>query len=169
MQTRNHLHSHDGSHRTAGQPPAANWSQHLGWLRFTYDDDRWVWSPRVEQMHGYRPGTVAPSTMLVLSHVHPDDVGKLAEALNDVRRTHRPFSSSHRIVDTNSHVHEVVMVGAPFHDTDGTQVGLQGFYLGRAPATTTDGREQATRRLRAVAARGHTEEWRQRTRAATRC
>ncbi len=146
-----------------------HWSQHLGWFRFTYDDDRWVWSSRIEQLHGYRPGTVAPSTRLVLSHVHPHDGRKLAAALKDVRHTHRPFSSSHRIVDRNSHVHEVVMVGAPFYDTDGTQVGLQGFYLGLGPATTTDGREQATQRRRAVAARGHTEEWRQRIRAGTRC
>ena len=171
MDTHNHLHLDNGSQRRAGQPRAANWSQHVGWFRFTYADERWVWSPRVEQMHGYRPGTVAPSTTLVLSHIHPDDVPEVAAALVDgVTRTHRSFSSCHRIVDTNSHVRDVVMVGAPFYDTQGTLLGLQGFYLDMTPATTTvdgeDPREQAARQLRAVAAAGgHTEDRRQRIRA----
>lgn len=84
-----------------GRPGAAEWSQPLGWFRFSYDDERWVWSPKVEQLHGYRPGTVVPSTTLVLSHIHPDDGHDVAAAIQAVRRTRRPFSSSHRIVDTN--------------------------------------------------------------------
>lgn len=176
METRDHLHLDNGAHgscRRIGRPLAASWLQHAGWFRFSYDDDRWVWSPRVEQMHGYQPGTVAPRTMLVLSHVHPDDVHKVATDLYDVRRTHRSFNSCHRIVDTNCHVHEVVMVGAPFYDTHGTLLGLQGLYLDLTPTTTASGdgsREQAAHRLRALAAgSGHTEDRRQRIRAATRC
>lgn len=110
---------------------APNWSQHQGWFRFTYGDEPWMWSPRVEQMHGYRPGTVAPSTALVLSHIHPDDASAVAAALEDVTRTHRSFSSCHRIFDTNSCMHEVVMVGAPFYDANRALLGLQGFYLNR--------------------------------------
>jgi hypothetical protein len=49
-----------------------------GWLlagSFTYlaIEDRWEWSDEVAIMHGYRPGTVTPTTELVLSHKHPDD------------------------------------------------------------------------------------------------
>lgn len=161
MQTRTDLH----------QPLAMSWSQDLGWFRFTYDDDRWTWSPQVEQMHGYRPGTTAPSTTLVLSHVHPHDGREVAAALHDVPRTQVPFSSCHRVVDTHSHVHEVVMVGGPCYDAHGTLTGLQGFYLDLTPITAGDDhREHTAHKLRALAAaRSHTEDRRQWIRAATRC
>lgn len=174
MQACDHLNLDSGGRRPVAQPLAANWSRHGGWFRFSYGDDRWVWSPQVEQMHGYRPGTVAPTTRLVLSHVHPDDGHQVAAALYDVHRTHRSFSSCHRIVDTNFHVHEVVMVGAPFYDGRATLLGLQGLYLDLTPAITPwagDGhREEATDRLRSLAAgRGDSEDRRRRVRAATQC
>jgi hypothetical protein len=109
------------------KPLAADWSQHLGWFRFYFDDDRWMWSPQLERMHGYLPGTTAPSTFLVLSHVHHDDFHRVAAALQDVRRNHHPFSSRHRIVDTRHHVHHLVMIGALFYDTEGAAAGMQGF------------------------------------------
>jgi PAS fold len=111
------------------QPLAADWSQHLGWFRFYFDNDRWTWSPQVERMHGYQPGTTAPSTLLVLSHVHLDDYHRVAAVLHDARRNHHPFSSRHRILDTRHHQHDVVMIGAPFHDTEGAAAGMQGFCL----------------------------------------
>lgn len=171
MQTLNHSHT---DNRVAGQPLATNWSQPLGWFRCCYDDDRWVWSPRVEQMHGYRPGTVAPSTTLVLSHIHPDDEPDVAAALDDARRTCRPFASSHRIVDTADQVRDVVVVGAPFLDGHGRMLGLQGFYLDLTPEPATsdghDHRERAAHKLRAVAEGwGHADDRRQHIRAATRC
>ena len=33
-------------------------SEQVGWFRFYFDDDRWEWSPEVELLHGYQPGTV---------------------------------------------------------------------------------------------------------------
>src|ERR1700749_750097 len=44
----------------------------VGWFRFYFDDDRWEWSPQVEKMHGYLPGSVTPTTEMVLAHKHPD-------------------------------------------------------------------------------------------------
>lgn len=162
LESRHHLHAHRdmvGLHRRPGHPHTAEWSQHLGWFRHTYDDDRWVWSPRVEQMHGYRPGTVAPSTMLVLSHVHPAESAYVAAVLDDVPRTRLPFSSGHRIIDADSRVHDVVMVGAPCYEQNGTLTGLQGFYLDLTPVTPTAGR----------VAGSHTDDHRQWVRAGTRC
>jgi hypothetical protein len=51
--------------------PAGGESQRVGWFRLYFDDERWEWSPEVERMHGYEPGTVQPTTALVLSHKHP--------------------------------------------------------------------------------------------------
>ncbi|MBV9349992.1 MAG: PAS domain-containing protein [Mycobacterium sp.] len=110
-------------------PLPADWLEHPSWFRFYFDDDRWTWSPQIEQMHGYKPGTTAPSTLLLLSHIHLDDYKNVAATLRDARRTHQPFSSRHRIVDTRDHVHDVVLIGAPFHDARGTIAGAQGLYL----------------------------------------
>jgi len=52
-------------------PPGTR--QRVGWYRFYFADERWEWSPEVEQIHGYQPGTVNPTPRLVLSHKHPDD------------------------------------------------------------------------------------------------
>jgi hypothetical protein len=136
------------------QPLTADWSQHLGWFRFYFDDDRWTWSPQVEHMHGNRPGTTAPSTLLVLSHVHLDDYHRVADVLQNARRSPHPFSCRHRILDTGHHLHHVVMIGAPFHDTDGAAAGMQGFCVDVTTVAQTGGHAPSRRR---------------RVRAATQC
>jgi PAS domain-containing protein len=160
MYPQNSLVSTDGvvDRSTRGNEPlAADWSQHLGWFRFYFDDDRWTWSPQVEHMHGYRPGTTAPSTLLLLSHVHLDDYHKVAEALQYARRHEHPFSSRHRILDTSHHLHHLVMIGAPFYDTEGALAGLQGFCLDVTAVNVTANRD------------GHVANGRRRVRAATQC
>jgi PAS domain-containing protein len=134
------------------KPLAADWSQHLGWFRFYFDHDRWTWSPQLEQMHGYRPGTTAPSTLMVLSHVHLDDFHTVAAALEDARRNQHPFSSRHRILDTRRHLHQVVMIGAPFYDTEGAAAGMQGFCLDVTTANLADHDGQSPSRRRQVRA-----------------
>lgn len=62
----------DGQGR-AREPLGAGAPQRIGWFRFYFDDGRWEWSPQVEKMHGYGPGSVTPTTEMVLSHKHPDD------------------------------------------------------------------------------------------------
>jgi hypothetical protein len=47
--------------------------QRVGWFRFYFNDQRWEWSEQVQRMHGYEPGTVTPTTELVLAHKHPED------------------------------------------------------------------------------------------------
>jgi PAS fold len=72
--------------------------QAVGWYRFYFADERWEWSPEVEQIHGYQPGTATPTTQLVLSHKHPDDYHYIAATLDDIRRTRKPLSTRHRII-----------------------------------------------------------------------
>jgi hypothetical protein len=61
-------------------------------------------------MHGYEPGTVDPTTRLVLSHKHPEDYEQVAATLDEIRRTHEPFSTRHRIIDVGGRTREVVVV-----------------------------------------------------------
>jgi hypothetical protein len=145
-------------------------SQRLGWFRFHFGDDRWTWSPQVEHMHGYHPGTTAPGTSLVLSHVHPDDERRVAAGLYDIRRTGDPFSSHHRIVDARHRLRDVVMIGVPFFDSQGALAGMQGFYLDATPATDRSGFVISADQLRDPAAEQRQRDGRhQRVRAATRC
>jgi len=105
-----------------------------GWFRFHFADDHWDWSPEVEVMHGYPPGSARPTTDLVLSHKHPDDRRHVAATLDEVRRHHQPFSSRHRIIDTAGRVHHVIVVADTLADDTGAIVGTQGFYLDITPA-----------------------------------
>jgi hypothetical protein len=112
---------------TAGVP------ERVGWFRFYFDDDRWEWSPEVQKMHGYVPGSVSPTTGLVLSHKHPEDYGHIADTLDEVRRTRRAFSSRHRIRDVQGRVHHVVVVGDLLYGDRGVVIGTHGFYVDVTP------------------------------------
>jgi fructose-specific component phosphotransferase system IIB-like protein len=85
-------------------------------------------------MHGYQPGTVHPTTDLVLSHKHPDDYGQVAATLDKIRRTAGAFSTRHRIVDTRGDVHHVVVVGDQLFDDAGQVIGTHGFYVDVTPS-----------------------------------
>jgi hypothetical protein len=114
---------------------AAGGPQRVGWFRFYFDDDRWEWSPQVEKMHGYLPGSVTPTTEMVLAHKHPDDYRQIADTLELIRQTRQAFSSRHRIIDAEGRLHHVVVVGDLLHnDDDGTVIGTHGFYVDVTPA-----------------------------------
>src|SRR5271154_4415284 len=97
--------------------------QRVGWFRFYFAGQRWEWSEQVQLMHGYQPGTVTPTTELVLAHKHPDDRLQIAAAIDDILITHKAFSTRHRIIDTAGDVHEVVVVGDLLHDDQGKVIG----------------------------------------------
>jgi PAS domain S-box-containing protein len=98
-----------------GQP------QRVGRFRYFLNRQQWEWSDAVARMHGYQPGTVAPSTDLHLQHKHPDDREHVAAALNRVLRG-EPFSSRHRIIDANGQTHWVIVVGDRMLDDDGAVI-----------------------------------------------
>lgn len=108
--------------------------QHFGWYRFYFDDERWEWSPEVARIHGYQPGTVTPTTRLVLSHKHPEDYEHVAANLEDIRRSLKPFSTRHRIITVEGATREVVVIGERMHDNGGRVIGTQGFYIDVTPS-----------------------------------
>jgi hypothetical protein len=65
---------------------------------------------KVQRMHGYQPGAVAPTTDPVLSHKHPDDGDKVA-ATSTASHSRGRLSSRHRIIDTTGVVRWVVVIG----------------------------------------------------------
>lgn len=108
--------------------PASSWPL-AGSFKYHADEDRWEWSDEVAAMHGYEPGTVTPTTELVLSHKHPDDKPTVAHLIDQVRRNATPFSSRHRIIDTAGNIHLVVVVGDRWFDEGGEVIGTTGFYI----------------------------------------
>jgi hypothetical protein len=112
---------------------AAGGPQRVGWFRFYFDDDRWEWSPQVAKMHGYLPGSVTPTTEMVLAHKHPDDYRQIADTLDLIRQARQAFSSRHRIIDVDGQVHHVVVVGDLLCEVDGLVTGTHGFYVDVTP------------------------------------
>ncbi|MFE5707842.1 PAS domain-containing protein, partial [Rhodococcus koreensis] len=81
-----------------------------GSFRFYLDGQRWEWSDPVARMHGYQPGEVTPTTELLLSHKHPDDQAQVAALFDKMIHAGEPFSSKHRIIDTDRRIHHVIVV-----------------------------------------------------------
>ena len=76
-------------------------------------------NPRVPPRHRHA------TTDLVLSHKHPDDYQHIAATLDDIRRTHKPFSTRHRIITVQGDVRDVVVLGERFHDNTGEVLAHQ--------------------------------------------
>lgn len=133
-------------HALAGGDP-----QRIGWFRFYFEGERWEWSPQVEAMHGYAPGTARPTTELVLSHKHPDDMGRVAATLDDIRKNATAFSTRHRIIDTAGNIHQVVVVGCRLYDHFGTVIGSNGFYVDVTPTMQRETEARVTEAIAEIA------------------
>ncbi|MCV7257732.1 PAS and ANTAR domain-containing protein [Mycobacterium shimoidei] len=101
----------------------------VGGFRFWFVGQRWEWSDEVARMHGYEPGSVEPTTELLLSHKHPDDRAHVQELLDQALHGGRSFSSRHRFVDTAGAVHDAIVVGDRITDDIGAVVGTAGYYI----------------------------------------
>jgi fructose-specific component phosphotransferase system IIB-like protein len=133
--------------------------QRVGWFRFFFADERWEWSPEVERMHGYEPGSVQPTTALVLSHKHPDDYGQVAATIEEIQRTAGAFSTRHRIIDTKGEIHHVVVIGQQMRDEDDAVIGTDGYYVDVTPSITEARQERVTQAVAEIAeARGGIEQ-----------
>ncbi|MCV7444391.1 ANTAR domain-containing protein [Mycobacterium paraense] len=137
----------DGQTPYVEQALAGGVPQRVGWFRFYFADQRWEWSEEVQRIHGYEPGTVTPTTDLVLTHKHPDDRGQVAATIDQILNTHEAFSTRHRIIDTGGHVRHIVVVGDKLFDEQGEVIGTHGFYIDVSPSVERTQDELVTARL----------------------
>lgn len=119
----------NGDTEDAEKALAGGAPQRVGWFRFHFADQRWEWSEQVQRMHGYDPGSVIPTTDLVLAHKHPDDRGQVAATIDQILHTRQPFSTRHRIVDTRGRARCILVVGDQLCDDAGEVIGTHGFYV----------------------------------------
>ncbi|MBB2991667.1 hypothetical protein FHR72_003152 [Mycolicibacterium iranicum] len=101
----------------------------VGSFRFWFVGQRWEWSDEVALMHGYEPGTVTPSTELLLAHKHPEDRRHVQELLDQALHTGGAFSSRHRFIDTRNQEHTVLVLADRMFDDLGAVVGTEGYYV----------------------------------------
>jgi hypothetical protein len=101
----------------------------VGSFRFWFVGQRWEWSDELARMHGYQPGTVEPTTELLMSHKHPDDRGHVQDLLDRALLSKSSFSSRHRFIDTAGTVHDAIVVADRVSDATGAVVGTAGYYL----------------------------------------
>lgn len=101
----------------------------VGSFRFWFATRRWEWSEEVYRMHGYTPGSVVPTTELLLSHKHPDDRDDVAARIARAVDLGESFSSRHRFIDTAGQVHHVMVVADRLYDVAGVVIGTGGFYV----------------------------------------
>jgi PAS domain S-box-containing protein len=127
-----------------GGPP-----QRVGRFEYRYDTDTWTWSDTVARIHGYQPAEVVPTTELVLSHKHPDDLDQVRALL---AQTSAPFSSRHRIITTTGDVRKVVVVGDAITDRDGRVVATRGFYIDITDSFSTDLQQSVSEEVEMIVA-----------------
>jgi hypothetical protein len=101
----------------------------VGSFRFWFVGERWEWSDELTRMHGYEPGTVEPTTELLMSHNHPDDHGHVQDLLDRALLYKGSFSSRHRFIDTAGTVHDAIVLADRVSDATGAVVGTAGYYL----------------------------------------
>ncbi|GBE65414.1 putative transcription antitermination regulator [Mycobacterium sp. MFM001] len=114
---------------TTGFPPGADAYSNVGAFRFWFVGQRWEWSDEVARMHGYEPGSVVPTTELMLAHKHPEDRAHVQEILDRALHGGGTFSSRHRFLDTAGTVHDAIVVGDRMTDETGAVVGTAGYYI----------------------------------------
>ncbi|GAB2442517.1 hypothetical protein GCM10027262_57600 [Nocardia tengchongensis] len=125
----------------------ADGPQLVGAFRFWFADQRWEWSDEVAKMHGYAPGSVEPTTELLLAHKHSDDREQVAGTIARSVEYAEPFCSRHRIVDTAGQVHEVLVVSDQMLDEAGRVVGTAGYYMDMTETLVEHGQETLADRL----------------------
>ena len=76
-----------------GLPTRVAPNLNVGSFRFWFVGQRWEWSDEVARMHGYEPGSVVPTTELLLSHKHPDDRQHVQDQLDHLLHFGGSFSS----------------------------------------------------------------------------
>jgi len=101
----------------------------VGTFRFWFVGQRWEWSDEVALMHGYQPGSVVPTTELLLSHKHPDDRDHVQDILDRALHSKSSFSSRHRFIDVGGNLHDAIVVADRMADESGAVVGTAGYYI----------------------------------------
>ena len=108
-------------------PPGMSFT--VGEFHYDVASEIWQWSEGTFAIHGFKPGDVVPTTLLVLTHKHPEDRGDFEALFHCVLTEGGTIVSHHRIIDGNGATRRVVMIAEAVKDTDGSIATVKGHYL----------------------------------------
>jgi hypothetical protein len=80
------------------------------------------------RIHGFDPGSVVPTTDLVMRHIHPGDVDKAWESREAVVEEKEPFSFLHRLI-TATRAEKVVLAAGHLEDDDDGEPVVNGHLI----------------------------------------
>lgn len=91
--------------------PVGGGGELVGRFRYDVGSGSWWWSEELFRIHGFAPGTVVPTTELLLSHVHPDDLLVTRRLLDEAFSQGQSFSSHYRVVDARRQTRKILLAG----------------------------------------------------------
>ena len=100
----------------------------VGRFRFTAPTGRWWWSDGMFAIHGMAPGEVVPTLALMSRHIHPEDRGRVLDALGRCGSDGEPFGCQYRLVDLHGAERTVTLTGTGDADDD-PQCTISGFLV----------------------------------------
>lgn len=101
----------------------------LGSWEWLLPDGEITWSDEYFRIYGEEPQAFTPSYEIGLAFIHPDDRGKLLEAINKTIDTGQDYSIEKRIVRKDGNIREVVSRGKLIKDDKGLPWKLVGSML----------------------------------------
>jgi hypothetical protein len=117
---------HGPSARPNARMTAAASPRLAGRYRFDRRTGGWWWSPEMFELHGLPLDSLQPDTETYLRLQHPEDRGRVLEAISGACATGRPFALETRIVRADLRDRDVVLVGEPVVDDAGAVLALEG-------------------------------------------
>lgn len=106
----------------------------IGQYRTDLTTGKWWWSDEVYAILGVVPGSVEPSADLLAARKHADDRTSVAREVSRCKRTGRPFSFLHRLVDGRGTTRTVTITGQGRRDGSGKIVEIAGYVVDQSAA-----------------------------------
>jgi hypothetical protein len=131
---------------TAGEHPP------VGRYRLDLGTGRWAWSAEIYAMYGFQPGEVVPTSELMLSHAHPEDLDQVDAVLRRAAATGEPFSAVHRVYDAQRRLHLVVVTGQTRRGPEGgAATEVAGYFIDMTDVHRRAAQREASRAIQASA------------------
>jgi hypothetical protein len=121
--------------------------------RFSYDvvTGQWEWGDEVFRIHGYQPGSVRPTTQLVLASKHFEDRQRVKDLLARVISFGGPFSIAYRIIGGDGVERHVVLVGEGALCEPEDVTTISGYYIDLTADFTVESEQHAQAAVEASA------------------
>ncbi len=99
----------------------------VGTFEFDVETDTLAWSDALFEIYGYVPGSIVPTTELLIESSHPDDRAQAATVLARTLASGVGCVHAHRIVTPAGEIRHIVIVGSPVENPETETIGFSGY------------------------------------------